>query len=371
VIRIRYRGANELAPGLPATAERHGRVITVYLLPDLTAAERDAALRRLRQSGRRGYGPRLPAVPLALALLAAWLRTATTRSGLVFRRHPAGATGPVMLMSAGAIAFLVLSAVSVRILREPRPPAGPSASGPVPAASASTTRTPGSARQPAGVPVGAEDRVLTTAQTGPDPLTPATVPGLPGSGSGSGAGTGTGDPGPGITGTGSMGAGTTVPGSTVPGSTGTGSTVPGDAGTGGGNAGSAPRTPAAPGQPPVTVSVSPSGPASAPSAPGSAPAPGPATSSGAPSATEPAPPPVSVSVAPSASVSASVPVPVVTSAPVVVSVSAAAAVSASLPLPGSAAATSSPGAKPSPVVAVSVTVGACLDVGPTGICLGG
>src|SRR5581483_4881494 len=190
VIRIRYRGANELAPGLPATAERHGRVITVYLLPDLTAAERDAALRRLRQSGRRGYGPRLPAVPLALALLAAWLRTATTRSGLVFRRHPAGATGPVMLMSAGAIAFLVLSAVSVRILREPRAPAGPSASSLAPAAPAMAPHHRRSLRQPADNPGGSEDRVLTTAQTGPDPLPPVTTPDLPGNGSGAGAGAG-------------------------------------------------------------------------------------------------------------------------------------------------------------------------------------
>jgi hypothetical protein len=101
VIRIRYQGADELSPGLHATAERHGRTITIYLLHGLTAAERDASLRRLRRSGRRGYGPRLPAVPLAFARFADRIRTAIARAGSVFRAHPAGATGPVMLMSAG------------------------------------------------------------------------------------------------------------------------------------------------------------------------------------------------------------------------------------------------------------------------------
>jgi hypothetical protein len=265
VIKIRYRDVNELSPGLHPMAERRGRVITVYVIPGLTAAERNATLRRLRLSGRRGYGPRLPAVPLAFARFADRIRTTVARAGSVFRTHPAGATGPVMLMSAGAIAFLVLSAVSVRILREPRAPAGPSASSLAPATSAMAPHHRRSSRQLADDPGGSGDRVLTTAQTGPDPLPPVTTPDLPSTGSGAGA----------------------------------------DAG-----------------------------------------------STAAPS------------------VSASVPVPVATTAPVGVSVSAAAAVSASLPVPGSAAA-GSPAPAQSPAVAATVTVGACLDVGPTGICLGG
>jgi hypothetical protein len=166
VIKIRYRDVNELSPGLHAMAERRGRVITVYVIPGLTAAERNATLRRLRLSGRRGYGPRLPAVPLAFARFADRIRTTVARAGSVFRTHPAGATGPVMLMSAGAIAFLVLSAVSVRILREPRAPAGPSVSGPAPAASAIATHNRRPSRPLAADPAGSEDRVLTTAQTG-------------------------------------------------------------------------------------------------------------------------------------------------------------------------------------------------------------
>ena len=69
------RSANELSPGLHAAAERHGRTTTVYLLSGLTAAERRAALRRLRMSARMGYSPRLPAAQLALALLADRIRT--------------------------------------------------------------------------------------------------------------------------------------------------------------------------------------------------------------------------------------------------------------------------------------------------------
>src|SRR5690348_19316 len=64
MIKIRYRNANELPPGLHATAERHGRTVTIYLLPGLAAEERNAALRRLRLSGRMGHGPRLPGVQL-------------------------------------------------------------------------------------------------------------------------------------------------------------------------------------------------------------------------------------------------------------------------------------------------------------------
>jgi hypothetical protein len=191
-IKIRYRNANEFPPGLHATAERHGRTITVYLLPGLTAEERNAALRRLRLSGRMRYGPRLPALQLAFALFADRIRTSIARAGSVFRAHPAGTIGPVMLISAGAIAFLVLSAVSIRILREPHGPNGSLASGPAPAASAIAVRIPGSSRHPADDPAGSEGRVLTTALTGSDPLPLPPSPGLPGSGSGAAPDAGTG-----------------------------------------------------------------------------------------------------------------------------------------------------------------------------------
>ena len=122
-------------------AERHGRTITIYLLPGLTAEERNAALRRLRLSGRMRYGPRLPAVQLAFALFADRIRTGIGRTGAVLRLHPAGSTLPVMVLSGGAIAFLLCSTVSIRVLHTT--PASPeSASSPNPAASAGAGAVP-------------------------------------------------------------------------------------------------------------------------------------------------------------------------------------------------------------------------------------
>ena len=321
MIKIRYRNASEFSPGLHAAAERHGRTVTIALVPGLTAEERDAAVRRLRQSGRIGRGPRLPAVPLAFALSADRIRTAIAQARAVFRTHPAGTTGPVMLISAGAIAFLVLSAVSIRILREPRGPAGPSASGPIPAASATAGRTPGRSRHRADDPAGSQSRVLTAALTVPDPLPLPASPGPTGIGPGAEPGTGTGSTGSG-TGTGA-GAGTgtgTGAGSGAGTSTGSGSGT-GGAGTPVG-VGSAPD-PAAPGSggSPVTVPVSSSAPA--PSAPGSVPDPVPS------SAPSPAPGPVSAPATPPPSASAPVTVSASVGSSVTATVSAAPSVAVS------------------------------------------
>jgi hypothetical protein len=172
MITIRYRDPNELSPGLHAAAERHGRSTTVYLLPGLSAAQRRAALRRLRISAGRGYDPRLPTPQLALALAVDRVRTTIGRAGAVFRSHPAGSTVPVMVVSAGAIAFLALSAVSIRVIH---PHASSSLSGAAtgPAASAG----PGGPISPAAAGL-----------TGPGPPgLPGGLRGQPGSGSSSGA----------------------------------------------------------------------------------------------------------------------------------------------------------------------------------------
>ncbi len=376
MIKIRYRNANELPPGLHATAERHGRTITIYLLPGLAAEERNAALRRLRLSGRMGHGPRLPGVQLGFALFADRVRATIGQAGSVFRKHPAGTTGPVMLISAGAIAFLVLSAVSIRVLREPRGPDESPASGPAPAASAIAVRIPGSSRHLADDPGGSEGRVLTTALTGSDPLPLPNSPDLPGSGSGAAPDTGTGNTASSTTGAG--GGGTPV----------------------GAGADSTPNPTAsatAPGVPSATASVSPS--AAAPPAPVPssdppsasipAPAPSPVSASAAPSgsglpsvsasvpvsvsasipASVSASGPVTVSASVAPSVSLSVPASAYTSNPVAASASVTATVSASLPTSGSASSAGSSAPAQSPPVTASVTGGACLDVGPLGVCL--
>ena len=120
MIKIRYRDADELSPGLHAAAVRQGRNTIVFLLPGLNAAERRAALRRLRLSARMGYCPPLPPAQLALALVADRIRTTVGQLGTLVRSHPAGSTVPVMVISAGAIAFLALSAVSIQVLHLPQ-----------------------------------------------------------------------------------------------------------------------------------------------------------------------------------------------------------------------------------------------------------
>src|SRR5260370_29338410 len=167
MIKIRYRDPNELSPGLHAAAERHGRSTVVYLLSGLTAQERRAALRRLRLSARMGYCPQLPAVQLAVALLADRIRTSVGHTGAVFRSHPAGSTVPVLVVSAGAIAFLVLSTVSIRVLHDPRAASQSPASGTASVGPASLAPASGPPQSRAG--------------GGPGGLGPLRGPGAPGS----------------------------------------------------------------------------------------------------------------------------------------------------------------------------------------------
>lgn len=75
----------------------HG--VVVYLLPGLTPAQRQAALRRLRQEGSRGCGPRLPAGQLAVALAMDRLRAAVTHTAAAVRHHPVGTLLPPLLAS--------------------------------------------------------------------------------------------------------------------------------------------------------------------------------------------------------------------------------------------------------------------------------
>jgi|SRR5579859_5911144 len=178
MIKIRYRDPNELSPGLHAAAERHGRSTTVYLLPGLSAAQRRAALRRLKISARRGYEPKLPAPQLAVALAADRIRTTVGWAGAVFRSHPAGSTVPVMVVSAGAIAFLALSAVSIQVIHTPPRGHGlTGAAGPATSFTGGTGRTgPGTSAGPIAAGLGG-DR---PGQAGPV----TELPGQPGSGAG-------------------------------------------------------------------------------------------------------------------------------------------------------------------------------------------
>ncbi len=229
MIRIRYRSANELSPGLHAAAERHGRSTTVYLLSGLTTAERRAAVRRLRISARMGRNPRLPAAQLGIALLADRIRTSLGQAGAIFRSHPAGSTVPVMVISAGAIAFLALSAVSIRVIHTPRTPGQPLAAG-LPAASAGAIPiTGGATGRPGGVipgGAGAASDLVTPGRTGSG----GAGPGQPGATGRAGAAGGSGA-------NGGSGVGTTLTGNADP--------TPSPAADGGSTAPAAPAAAAA------------------------------------------------------------------------------------------------------------------------------
>jgi hypothetical protein len=210
MIKIRYRDPNELSPGLHAAAERHGRNTTVYLLSGLTAQQRRAALHRLRISARMGYCPALPAGQLALALVADRIMTGAGRAGAVFRLHPAGSTVPVMVLSGGAIAFLLLSTVSIHVLPEPRTPGQPPASGPAPVASAGAVPLPGGSQAPVAGGAGRKGEQGATGQTGSAGQPSQAQSGSPGVTSPVISGTGT------ATGAGNSGGGTTLGGGSDP-----------------------------------------------------------------------------------------------------------------------------------------------------------
>jgi hypothetical protein len=67
-----------------------------------------------------GHCPRLPTVQLVLALCADRVGTGVARALAVVRSHPAGSTVPVMVVSAGAVVFLMLSTASLQVLPSPR-----------------------------------------------------------------------------------------------------------------------------------------------------------------------------------------------------------------------------------------------------------
>jgi hypothetical protein len=231
MIKIRYRDPNELSPGLHAEAERSGRCTTVYLLSGLTKRERRAALRRLRLSARMGYCPSLPAPQLALALFKDRIRTGAGQTGAVFRLHPAGSTVPVMVLSGGAIAFLLLSTVSIRVLHQ-RPPGEPAAAGTPPIAMASALPNPaGLSRGLPGAGLGNQGVGSSpAADIGPGFNGPA-VNLAPSVGRGIGSNTGTGTTGTDSTGTDSTGTDSTGTDSTGTDSTGTDSTGTDSTGT--------------------------------------------------------------------------------------------------------------------------------------------
>jgi len=116
VIKIRY---SDLPAGLHVRTAVQGRRTILYLLPGLTAAQRRAALRRARSNARVGYGPRLPAAEIALALSADRIRTTARNSLAAARIHPALFVPATIGVASVAVTYVLLSTVSIQF----RPPA--------------------------------------------------------------------------------------------------------------------------------------------------------------------------------------------------------------------------------------------------------
>jgi hypothetical protein len=124
VIRIRY---GDLPAGLHIRVVARGKDTIIYMLPGLTAAQRQAALRRARSSGRMGQGPRVPVVSVAGALAVDRVRTTVRNGAAAIRTHPAMFIVPLLLVLTAAVAYMLLTSVSIKV-REPQA-SGPGGSG--------------------------------------------------------------------------------------------------------------------------------------------------------------------------------------------------------------------------------------------------
>jgi hypothetical protein len=110
VIRIRYRdfsAGTHAGAGLHGRTERCAGTVTVYLLPGLTAWQRRAVIRRLRQEASRGFGPPLPLPQLAIALVADQVRTAAGIVKSMIRLHPAVTLVPGAFVVAMMALFVI------------------------------------------------------------------------------------------------------------------------------------------------------------------------------------------------------------------------------------------------------------------------
>ena len=96
--------------GLHGRAERGPHGVTVYLIPGLTACQRRAVFRRLRQEASRYVGPALPLPQLAVALGLDRVRSAVRIAGAIVRLHPAVTLLPGALVAALMSLFVIASA---------------------------------------------------------------------------------------------------------------------------------------------------------------------------------------------------------------------------------------------------------------------
>ena len=130
MIKIRYA---DLPAGLHIRAVARGKDTLIYLLPGLTSAQRQAALRRARSSARMGQGPRLPVAGVLGAVMVDRMRTTVRNGAAAMRGHPAILVPPLVIIMTAAVAYVLLVSVNLRI-HEPRASGSAGQGTPVPAA---------------------------------------------------------------------------------------------------------------------------------------------------------------------------------------------------------------------------------------------
>ena len=112
LIKIRY---SDLQPGLHASAETEGKHIVVYLVPGLSPRDRQSAIDRLRASAKVGHGPKLPAIPLALALIADRITVDSRNAVAAARLRPAGLAIPAVVLAGAGVLYALLVTVSLQM----------------------------------------------------------------------------------------------------------------------------------------------------------------------------------------------------------------------------------------------------------------
>lgn len=152
MIKIRY---TDLPAGVHVRTTIRGRHTVVFLLPGLTPAQRQAAIRRARGAARVGQGPPLPRAALSRALAVDRLRQTVCNGFAAMRMHPAIFFPPLIIVLSAAVAYLLLVSVSIHIAPGPQAvgPGGTAIGGSArPGSAASLPPSPGHrpARPPAG-----------------------------------------------------------------------------------------------------------------------------------------------------------------------------------------------------------------------------
>ncbi|MGH3155071.1 MAG: hypothetical protein ACRDNF_00630 [Streptosporangiaceae bacterium] len=148
MIKIRY---SQLQVGLHATVKTEDGHTVIYLVPGLSTAERRSAVDRLRASGKVGYGPKLPAIPLAAAVIADRVKVTTRNAIAAVRLHPTGVAIPAVVLVSGAILYTLLVTVAVNL---GLPVTSDLAVGPLPVAAAPVSNASTTPHRPAPHPAG-------------------------------------------------------------------------------------------------------------------------------------------------------------------------------------------------------------------------